>query len=196
MVHARSDSVSSLTSISSRTSVQTYEGLKKEITNIEQSKTDLQSLVAAAEKVVDEKFAPTLEKVFIYKKDAKEVSIDLDKVMKAMLVCGDESEGQRYAASAILACTKYEDEVERLAALGTTWLTHFLFVCQFSGLVMNRIILIFSLVRASRSHQNQPNKEPSELATPTLDDTASYMGEGIGNRSSSFRDDVRKRILE
>ena len=112
-----------------------------------------------------------------------------------MLVCAEECEGQRYAASAILACNQKEDVVAALAALGTTWLTHFLFVCQFYGLAMNRNNLIFSLVRSSESHETQPNEEPSELATPTLEETVSHMGKGVGNRRGSFKDDVRRRIL-
>lgn len=202
MAHAQNDSlgsVSSLTSISSRTSVETYESLKEEIVKIEKSDIDLPKLVRDAEIIVDEKLTPAREKAFKFKRDSEEHSIDLDNVMKAMLVCAEESDGQRYAASAIVACTtssKYPDVLETLVALGTTWLTHFLFVCQFSGLAMNRNNLMFSLVRASKGHENQPNKEPSELATPTFDETASHMGEGVGDRTGSFRDEVRRRILE
>jgi hypothetical protein len=129
---------SSLTSISSRASVETYESLKEEIIAIEQSQIDLPELVDAADKIVSEKFTPTLEKVYTYKKGSETISIDLDGVMKAMLVCAEECEGQRYVASAILACNQkenHEDVVATLAALGTTWLTHLLFVCQFYGLV-------------------------------------------------------------
>ena len=115
--------------------------------------------------------------------------------MKAMLVCAEESDGQRYVASAIVACSKCPEVVETLVALGTTWLTHFLFVCQFFGLAMNRNKLILSLVRATGSHDKQPNKEPSELATPTLDETASHLGKGVGHRRGSFREDVRRKIL-
>ena len=53
----------SLTSISSRASIETYESLKKQITCIEQSQIDLQALVDAAEKVVSEKFTPALQRV-------------------------------------------------------------------------------------------------------------------------------------
>ena len=113
-----------------------------------------------------------------------------------MLVCAEEPEGQRYVASAIVACNTCQDVVETLVALGTTWLTHFLFVCQFSGLAINRNNLMFFLVRATRGHENQPNEEPSVLATPTYDTTASHMVEGVGDRSGSFRDDVSGQILE
>ena len=135
--NARDDSlgsVSSLTSISSRASVETYESLKEEIISIEQSEIDLPELVDEAEKIINEKFTPTLEKVFTYKKGSETITIDLDEIMKAMLVCAEECGGQRYVASAILACSQkenYGDVVATLAALGTTWLTHLLFICQF-----------------------------------------------------------------
>lgn len=146
MAHARNDSldsVSSLTSISSRTSVETYESLKKEIVTIADSEIDLPNLLRLAENIVDEELTPTSEKLFKYKKDPEELSIGLDNVMKAMLICSEECDGQRYVASSIVACTKYQDVVETLVALGTTWLTHFLFVCPFSDLAMNRNNLIF-----------------------------------------------------
>ena len=62
-------------------------------------------------------------------------------MVKAMLVCAEECEGQHYAASTFLACNKnHEDVIATLAALGTTWLTHFLFVCQFYGLAMIELL--------------------------------------------------------
>ena len=139
MAHTRNDSLSSLsslTSISSRSSVETYESLKEKINDIENSKIDLQSLVHEAEKIIDEKLTPTSQKAYKHQKDSKseEDAIDLDEVMKAMLFCAEERDGQRYVASAIVACSKCPEVVETLVALGTTWLTHFLFVCQFSGL--------------------------------------------------------------
>jgi hypothetical protein len=188
-------SVSSLTSISSRTSVETYESLKEEIIRIVQSQIDLPELVDTAEKVVSEKFTPALQRVYTYKKGSETISIDLDVVMKAMLVHSEKCGGQRYVASAILACSQkesYKDVVETLAALGTTWLTHLLFVCQFYGLAMNRKNLIFSAVKTSRSHESQSDEEPYDLATPTLQETTSHMGEGM----SSFKDDVRRQILK
>lgn len=42
--------------------------------------------------------------------------------------------GKRYVASAIVACNRKEDDedvVEAFVALGTTWLTHVSFICQF-----------------------------------------------------------------
>ena len=69
--HARSDaldSVSSLTSISSRDFVETYESLKEEIIAIEQSQIDLLELVDAADKIVSEKFTPAPRKGFFLQK--------------------------------------------------------------------------------------------------------------------------------
>src|SRR6266567_618933 len=48
----------------------------------------------------------------------------------------------------------------------------------------------------SRSHETQPNQEPHELATLTLEKTTLYVGEGIGHRIGSFSDDVSRRLLE
>ena len=95
-------------------------------------------VASVAKEIVDEKLTPTHRKVYKYKKNSDEFSIDLDNVVKAMLICAEEPEGQRYVASAIVACNTCQDVVETLVALGTTWLTHFLFVCQFSGLAINR----------------------------------------------------------
>jgi hypothetical protein len=49
-------------------------------------------------KIVDEiqKLTPTREKVFEYKKNSEEVSIDLDNVMKDMLVCSEECDGHSF----------------------------------------------------------------------------------------------------
>jgi len=89
--------------------------------------------------------------------------------------CGGES-GKRYVASAILTCSKEEDVFGALAALGTTWLTHLLFI-----------------FKTSRGHGNQPNKQPSGVATPTIDKTATHLLGGVGHRKKSFPDDVMVR---
>ena len=140
MSHIRSDSLesiaSSLTSCSSETSVELYEErLKPGIDTISKSRATLQELVSAAEKIINEKFTPDSRGTYKYKKDSVEISVGLDKVMIAMLACAEECGGEggkRYVASAILACSEEEDVVEALAALGTTWLTHLLFICQSS----------------------------------------------------------------
>ncbi|KAF5319243.1 hypothetical protein D9619_008706 [Psilocybe cf. subviscida] len=165
---------SSTTSLSSDASVKIYEErLKPRIETKMNSGATLQGLVDTADKIVTEVFALDPRSTFTYKKKDEETSVQLDKVMTAMLAfaeeCGGQS-GKRYVASAICCCSEDEDVVGALAALGTTWLTHFLFV-----------------FRASRGHPNQLNQTPSEVETPTVDQSA------IGNRKISFADDVIKR---
>ncbi|KAG5637124.1 hypothetical protein H0H81_005717 [Sphagnurus paluster] len=172
------DPLSSLTSISSRASVETYESLKGEISRVEQSQIHLQELVDAAENIIKEKFTPDPNSTYTYKKGSETISVRLNAVMSAMLACVEEcggKSGKRYVASAILACSGKGDNgdvVEALAALGTTWLTHLLFV-----------------FKLSRSHKTQSNEEPDESATPTR---ASYFGEGVAHRNS-FQKDVMVR---
>ncbi|KAF8157145.1 hypothetical protein B0H34DRAFT_489037 [Crassisporium funariophilum] len=134
----------------------------------------LENLVNAALKLVTEKLAPDSRNICEFTDD-KNVSVKLDQVMTAMLSyvrgCGGD-DGQRYVTSAILACSGVENVVEALEALGTTWLTHFLFI-----------------FKTGNSHRNQDDKRlsESELATPTLEQTASH------HRKKSFADDVEKR---
>ncbi|KAF8956807.1 hypothetical protein BDZ97DRAFT_1737811 [Flammula alnicola] len=188
MAHNQNDSLNSLssltsvTTLSSRASVKAYEELKEYIAGIEQGQIKLPELVDAAEKIVSEKFAPHPQKTYVYKKASEKVSVNLDAVMRAMLAhaegCGGEG-GKRYVASAIVACGKKGDDeavVAALTALGITWLTHLLFI-----------------FKTSRSHENQPNREPSGAATPSLEETTSHIGKGVGHRAASFKDDVLVR---
>ncbi|KAF8076873.1 hypothetical protein FPV67DRAFT_436472, partial [Lyophyllum atratum] len=182
MSHSKNDSLectaSTLTSCSSDASVEIYEErLKPRIDAVSKSLTSLQELVDAAEKIINEKFAPDSRSTYTYKKDSEEISVELNKVMIAMLACAEEcggESGKRYVASAILACSEQEDVVAALAALGTAWLTHLLFI-----------------FKTSRGHK--PNNTPSEFATPTVDKTATHLLEGVGNRKKSFRDDLMMR---
>ncbi|KAF8157162.1 hypothetical protein B0H34DRAFT_712525, partial [Crassisporium funariophilum] len=167
---------SALTSCSSQASVKIYEEkLKSIIDAVRNSKTPLGELVNAAQKIVTEKFAPDSRSTYTYEKGSERLSVRLDEIMSAMLTyveeCGGDR-GKRYVASAILACTEVEDVAKALEALGTTWLTHFLFI-----------------FKTGNSHRNQDDKRPSEseLATPTLEQTASH------HRKKSFADDVTKR---
>ena len=126
-------SLTSLTSISSRSSVEIYGSLRDEIADVEHSPVSLEELVRDAEKIISETFAPDPRRVYTYRKgDTRAVSVNLDEVMKAMLEnaeeCGGE-EAKRYVAAAIVACSRREDVVGTLAALGFMWLAHFLFVC-------------------------------------------------------------------
>jgi hypothetical protein len=134
---------STLISCSSDAAVELYEErLKPGIDTIRKSQTPLHELVGAAETIIGEKFALDSRSTFKYKKDSEEVSVKLDEVMIAMLACAEEcggESGKRYVASAILACSLEEDLVAALAALGTTWLTHFLFICQSYLLPVNAI---------------------------------------------------------
>lgn len=147
MSHSRNDSLestaSALTSCSSEALVKLYEEkLKPGINAVRKSRTPLQELVDAAEKIINEKFAPDSRSTYKYKKDSEEISVELDKVMIAMLACAEEcggESGKRYVASAILTCSREEDVVAALAALGTTWLTHLLFICLSNHLPMNEI---------------------------------------------------------
>jgi hypothetical protein len=140
MSHSRNDALESassiLTSCSSEAAVKLYEERLKPgidaITNSE-SRVPLKELVGNAEKMIGEKFAPDPRSTYKYKKDSYEISVKLDKVMTAMLAYAGECGGDRgktYVASAILTCSKEEDVVGALAALGTIWLTHLLFICQ------------------------------------------------------------------
>ncbi|KXN89302.1 hypothetical protein AN958_05806 [Leucoagaricus sp. SymC.cos] len=184
MSHSRNDfsefKASTLTSCSSEASVELYEEkLKPGIDVVRKSRVPLQELAGAAEKIINEIFVPDPSSTYKYKKNSEEISVELDKVMIAMLACAEEcggESGKRYVASAILACSKEEDVVGALAALGTTWLTHLLFI-----------------FKTSRSHGNQPNKVPSGIATPTVDKTATHLLEGVGNRKKSFPGDVMLR---
>jgi len=147
MPHKPSDSLdsttSSLTSLSSESSVELYEiRIKPSLVAIQNSDATLQELVDAAEKIVNETFALDPKSTYKYQNDGDEISVRLDKVMIAMLSCADECGGEggkRYVASAILGCSKEKDVIGALASLGTTWLTHLLFICQFSYPLMNGI---------------------------------------------------------
>jgi hypothetical protein len=137
MSRSRNDflaSMASLTSCSSGASVKFYEErLKPGIENVRRSPTTLQELVDAAEKIINEEFARNPQSTYTYKKGSEEISAELDQVMTSMLACAEKCGGQsgkRYVASAILACSGEEDAVAALAALGTTWLTHLLFICR------------------------------------------------------------------
>jgi len=194
MSHNRSDSEqfstssSSFTSISSEDSRKFYETkLKPRIQVVSESAVSLHELVDAAEKIINENFAPDSQSTFTH----ADISVQLDQVMLAMLACAAECGGKRYVASAILACSEEEDVVGAFVALGTTWLTHLLFTCQYSLIPwINK--LIFSSVKSTKGHKNQ---HLSGVATPTLNTTATHLLKGIGGRKKSFPDDVRRCFL-
>ncbi|KAF8157156.1 hypothetical protein B0H34DRAFT_712505, partial [Crassisporium funariophilum] len=167
---------SALTSCSSQASVKIYEEkLKSIIDAVRNSKTPLGELVNAAQRILTERFTPDSRSTYTYEKGTERLSVRLDKIMSAMLTyveeCGGDS-GKRYVASAILACTEVEDVAKALEALGTTWLTHFLFIFK---------------TRNSYRNRDDERLSESELATPTVAQTASH------HRKKSFADDVEKR---
>lgn len=127
MSHRRNGSAASHTSISSQKFVQYYEEkIKPRIDVVGKAPVSLHKLVDVAEKIINEKFVPDSQSTFSH----ANISV---QVMIAMLTCAEECGGEKgklYVASAILACSKEEDVVGALAALGTTWLTHLLFACQ------------------------------------------------------------------
>lgn len=140
-----------ISSCSSEASVELYEQkLKSGIDANRKSQTHLQELANAADKIIDEEFAPDSRSIYTYKKDFKEISVGLDKVMIAMLACAEEcggESGRHYGASAILACSKEEDVVRALTALGTTWLTHFLFMSVLSCITVSKFSYFLQLKR-------------------------------------------------
>jgi len=87
-------SVTSLTSISSRASVEIYnEDLKPPISDILQSDEDLPDLVNKAEEMV-KIFSADQRNVFTYQKDDKKATVNLHAVMSAMLTCAEECGGE------------------------------------------------------------------------------------------------------
>ena len=128
-----SDSLS-LTSGSSDAFVAFYEErLWPQIDTISKSLVPLSEMVDAAEKIINEKFASDSRSRFRYMMGSETISVKLDRVLTAMLACADRcggENGKRYVASSMLACSLEEDVTMALEALGTTWLTRFLFPCQ------------------------------------------------------------------
>ena len=133
-------SVSSLTSISSRTSVEIYNGdLKPVISDILQSDVeDLPNLVNKAEEML-KIFWADQRNIFTCRKGDEKATVNLHAIMSAMLTCVEEcggEKGKRYVALGIVSCGCKGDDnmIELLSALGTTWLTHFLFICKLQRL--------------------------------------------------------------
>ena len=136
-------SVNSLASISWRASIEIYnDHLKPAISNILQSDEDLPNLVTKADEML-KMFSANQRNIFAVQKGDKKATVNLHAVMSAMLTCVEEcggKNGKRYVASAIVSCGRKGDDnmIELLAALGTIWLTHLLFICKFEPLVVSR----------------------------------------------------------
>lgn len=130
-----------LTPLSSVASVELYEDvLKPRIDTITNSNATLQEMVDTSEKTVNEVFMPSPRCTLTNEIGDQDVSVQLDKVLFAMLIAracsrlqknsehGGQS-GKRYVVAAICSCPEHDDMVGALAALSVTWLTHFLLVC-------------------------------------------------------------------
>ncbi|EDR06274.1 uncharacterized protein LACBIDRAFT_328943 [Laccaria bicolor S238N-H82] len=129
------------------------------------------------------KFFNELLKEYKYKKGNEKATVNLHAVMSAMLTCVEEcggESGKRYVASAIISCGRKGDDntIELLAALGTTWLTHLLFIYKFQRLVSER---------AETTKRSSMKNLPSRLATPTLNCTTSEDRERSRNRRRAFK---------
>ncbi|KAF8179217.1 hypothetical protein BJ912DRAFT_982930 [Pholiota molesta] len=161
----------------SRASVEVYESLSGEVTRIQQSQTDLQTLVDGARKLITEKLIPSPGNTYRHTNKNGPVSLNLDAVISAMLAfsgdCGGEK-GTRYVASAVTACSGKDggdddDVVHALVALGVTWLTHFLFV-----------------LKAGMHYENHANRNLREAGCPLQSKLCSGKG-GTGSPSSYKR---------
>ena len=99
----------------------------------------LPNLVNKAEEMLKMFSADQLNIFTSCRKGDEKATVNLHAIMSAMLTCVEEcggEKGKRYVASAIVSCGHKGDNnmIELLAALGTTWLTHFLFICKLQRL--------------------------------------------------------------
>ncbi|KAF8342439.1 hypothetical protein F5887DRAFT_357699 [Amanita rubescens] len=92
--------------------------------------------------------------------------------------CGGEN-GKRYTATAICACVHEKrwnspETLQALHGLALTWVTHLLFVFRCG---------------------NHSQRTPSDIATPTIDDTSTFMDttSGARHRRDGLRDEILKR---
>jgi hypothetical protein len=142
-------SIHSIPPSESQEAAQAYRALRANIARIEEGDKSTKSLVSSAKKIITEfSTRPESDRVFTYGigRDGEErPSLNLDKVLSAMVTysrgCGGD-EGQRYVASTIVACrgkesgetsaeSKHLTVWELVRAIAITWVTHFLFVCEY-----------------------------------------------------------------
>jgi hypothetical protein len=112
--------------------------------------------------------------------------IDAAEVLKAMLLCAVGDHATRYAASAILSC---KEDVHELVVLANTWVGHFLWPCKYTIFLLKHQGSVDVVVK---SNSRGPGS-PSSHATPTLDDTASYIGTEMNpnlSRTDAFSEEV------
>ncbi|KAF8342399.1 hypothetical protein F5887DRAFT_1283776 [Amanita rubescens] len=152
---------------------------KRRYAEVDDKNLPIPQLVSQAERLIRALGASNLDNVIEY----ESVKIQADKVLEAMLAqaenCGGEN-GKRYAATAICACVHEKrwdspETLRELRGLALTWITHFLFVFRCGG------------------HSRQPNDTPSDVATPTIDGTSTYLDK---TSAASRRDNLRLEILK
>ncbi|KAF8885588.1 hypothetical protein BD779DRAFT_1532590 [Infundibulicybe gibba] len=182
-----SSAASSLTTLSPSSSLSSIvsvrgEVFKEGVEDLRSGDAPLSALVGAATTLIDI-IAANEEKNTL---EFGGSTLKLDAVLRAMLDhaegCGGK-DGKRYTASAISLCAvqddpNHEKTLVMLHDLGKTWVSHLLFI-----------------FRADASHSAQRNKAPSEIATPSLESTASLMDYGVtsGNRDGDFKDQLLER---
>jgi hypothetical protein len=142
-------SIYSIPPSESQEAAQAYRALRADIARIEEGDSSTKSLIFSAKEIIKEFSArPESDRVFTYGmgRDGEErPSLNLNKVLSAMVTysrgCGGD-EGQRYVASTIVACREKEGGKTRaeskhltvwefVRAIAITWVTHFLFVCEY-----------------------------------------------------------------
>ena len=142
-------SIHSIPPSESQEAAQAYRALRADIARIEESDKSTKSLISLAKEIIKEfSTRPESDRVFTYgigRDEEDRPTLNLDKVLLAMVTysrgCGGD-EGQRYVASTIVACreeehgeksaeSKHLTVWELVRAIAITWVTHFLFVCEY-----------------------------------------------------------------
>jgi hypothetical protein len=132
-----------------------FDDLGIDIARIESSDTDQNYLISSAWQILD-KFSKA-ESRFVYGGGDQPPSIELHKVLSAMLShaqdCGGQ-EGLRYIASAIVACRERSQcnggdlvELKLLESLAITMITQFLFICAFFLFCATSTLIFLKLKR-------------------------------------------------
>jgi hypothetical protein len=119
--------------------VATFDDLGTDIARIESSDADQNTLISSAWQILDN-FSKA-ESLFVYGPGNQPPSVELHKVLSAMLShaqdCGGQ-DGLRYIASAIVVCHERGQsnrgdlvEFKLLESMAITMITQFLFICAF-----------------------------------------------------------------
>ncbi|RDB17618.1 hypothetical protein Hypma_001069 [Hypsizygus marmoreus] len=157
------------------------ESYKEAVHSVETGSSSTEALVEIAKSLI-ETLATSDKDVYEFGGSKLTLHPVLCEMLSHAHICGG-SKGTRSTASRITACIQDGDPTSEatigmLYNLATTWVSHFLYI-----------------FKSSRSHSTQPNKEPSETATPSRTDTKKHLKVGLtpGNRRAGFRDDILKR---